>query len=50
MVKKGELLFVMEVMKMEIIIQVLEDGVIEYIYVNVGDVIQMDDLLFEIVL
>lgn len=47
-VKKGEPLLVTEAMKMETTIQAPEDGVIEHIYVNAGDVIQTDDLLLEI--
>ena len=48
-VKKGQTLAVIEAMKMEIRIQALKDGVVSALLVQVGQTVEREQILIEIV-
>lgn len=48
-VKKGDMLMIIEVMKMEIVIEVCFDGEVVYVYVFLGDMILFGDFLIEVI-
>ncbi len=48
-IKKGDVLLIMEAMKMENNIMAEKNGVVEYIHVNPGDTVLEGDILLEVV-